>query len=108
MQQIRIHRPGVRHERPWHEDIPPDPDVVRITAGSVPGQSGHDRGERSASRAGAPVARHHYADEHKRNAARWDPARLTAPLGVVASLIRAPATSALRPAVTPISPDDLT
>jgi len=35
MKQIRIHRPRVRRERPWHEVLPPDPrdpDVVRAKA----------------------------------------------------------------------------
>ena len=35
MQQIRIRRPGIRRERPWHENLPPDPrdpDVVRAKA----------------------------------------------------------------------------
>jgi len=35
VQQIRIHRPRVRRERPWHEALPPDPrdpDVVRAKA----------------------------------------------------------------------------
>lgn len=35
MQQIRIHRPRARRERPWHEVLPPDPrdpDVVRATS----------------------------------------------------------------------------
>jgi hypothetical protein len=35
MQQIRIHRPKVRRERPWHDVLPPDPrdpDVVRAKA----------------------------------------------------------------------------
>jgi RND superfamily putative drug exporter len=35
VQQIRIHRPRARHERPWQEALPPDPrdpDVVRAKA----------------------------------------------------------------------------
>ena len=35
MERIRIHRPRVRRERPWHEVLPPDlrdPDVVRAKA----------------------------------------------------------------------------
>jgi hypothetical protein len=35
VQQIRIHRPRVRRERPWHEVLPSDPrdpDVVRAKA----------------------------------------------------------------------------
>jgi hypothetical protein len=35
MKQIRIHRPRVRRERPWHEVLPPDPrdpDVIRAKA----------------------------------------------------------------------------
>jgi hypothetical protein len=35
VQQIRIRRPGVWHERPWPEVLPPDPrdpDVVRAKA----------------------------------------------------------------------------
>ena len=35
MQQIRIHPPRVRRERPWPEVLPPDPrdlDVVRAKA----------------------------------------------------------------------------
>jgi hypothetical protein len=35
VKQIRIRRPGIRRERPWHENLPPDPrdpDVVRAKA----------------------------------------------------------------------------
>jgi len=35
VQRIRIHRPRVRRERPWHEVLPPglrDPDVARAKA----------------------------------------------------------------------------
>jgi hypothetical protein len=35
VQQIRIHRPRTRRERPWHEALPADPrdpDVVRAKA----------------------------------------------------------------------------
>jgi hypothetical protein len=40
VERIRIHRPTVRRERPWHEVLPPgpkDPDVVRAQAAS-PGE----------------------------------------------------------------------
>jgi hypothetical protein len=35
VERIRIHRPRVRRQRPWHEVLPPDPrdpDVVRAKA----------------------------------------------------------------------------
>jgi hypothetical protein len=39
VERIRIHRPRVRRERPWHEVLPPDPrdpDVVRAKGLPVP------------------------------------------------------------------------
>lgn len=39
VERIRIHRPRVRRERPWHEVLlpaPPDPDVVRPRRLPVP------------------------------------------------------------------------
>jgi len=52
VQQIRKRRPGVRHERPWHEVLPPDPrdpDVVRAKALAR-------AGDRARTRTGTPLS----------------------------------------------------
>jgi len=49
VQQIRIHRPRARRERPWHEALPPDPrdpDVVRAKALA---RAGYPAGRTTAS-----------------------------------------------------------
>jgi hypothetical protein len=54
MQQIRIHRPKVRRERPWHDVLPPDPrdpDVVRAKALA---RAGDRAGGRTARQSPSP------------------------------------------------------
>src|SRR5262249_20309757 len=53
VEQIRIRRPRVRRERPWHEMLPPDPrdpDVVRAKALA----RGSDRPGRKTARQSVP------------------------------------------------------
>jgi hypothetical protein len=54
MQRIRIHRPRVWRECPWHEALPPDPrdpDVVRAKALARAG----DRARRRTGRQSRPL-----------------------------------------------------
>ena len=52
MEQIRIHRPRVRRERPWREVLPPgprDPDVVRAKALARAGDRAWQRNDQAVT-----------------------------------------------------------
>jgi hypothetical protein len=68
VERIRIHRPRVRRERPWHEVLPPDPrdpDVVRAKALA---RAGDRVGRRTARQSHFPGLPRRRADSAP---ARW-------------------------------------